>query len=104
LHILYRRILIDSSGGENTITEYIELLRNELKKRDCSLQEILISHWHPDHTEGVQHIFKNITKSPIKVSKFRLPNQSDEYDKVTKYEYVTDNHEFETEGATLKLV
>ena len=78
------------------------MLANELKKRDCTLQEILISHWHPDHTEGVQHIFKNITKTPIKVSKYTLPNKNDEYDKITKYDYVNDNHEFVTEGATLK--
>ena len=79
------------------------MLANELKKRDCTLQEILISHWHPDHTEGVQHIFKDITKTQISVSKFSLPNQNDEYDKVTKYDYVNDNHEFVTEGATLKF-
>ena len=44
--------MLDSSGGAN-INEYVDLLSKELKARDCSLQEILISHWHWDHTEGI---------------------------------------------------
>jgi hypothetical protein len=56
-----------------------------------------------DHTEGVQHIFKNITKTPIPVSKYRLANPDSEHDKLTKYNYINDNHVFETEGATLRF-
>ena len=50
-----RRILLDSSGGP-TIGQYIDLLANELKSRDCALQEILISHWHYDHSEGTRYV------------------------------------------------
>jgi metal-dependent hydrolase (beta-lactamase superfamily II) len=50
-----RRILLDSSGGP-TINQYIDLLANELKSRDCTLQEILISHWHYDHSEGTGYV------------------------------------------------
>jgi len=49
-----RRILLDSSGGSN-IDEYVNVLSSELHKQNCSLQEILISHWHWDHTEGNAH-------------------------------------------------
>jgi endoribonuclease LACTB2 len=94
--------LIDSSGGP-TIGDYIDLLSKELSKRNCSIQEILITHWHWDHTDGVQHIFKNVTKSPVRVSKFALVDQP-EYDEVTKYNYINDNHIFETEGATIKAI
>lgn len=55
--------MIDSSGDESTLPQYVKNLHEELKKQNCALQEILITHWHPDHTEGVQHIFKSITKS-----------------------------------------
>ena len=48
----------------------------------------------------MQHIFEKI--SPIRVSKYRLDDPNEEHDKVTKYNYINDNHEFETEGATLK--
>ena len=85
------------------MAEYIALLTKELKARDCSLQEILITHWHSDHTGGVQDIFKSVTKAPISVSKHRLVDQP-EHDEVTKYNYIEDSHEFKTEGATLKLV
>lgn len=100
--LLNRRILIDSSGG-STISDYVESLSNELKKQSCTLQEILITHWHPDHTEGVQPIMKSILSEPIRVSKYRLTEQP-EWDLVTKYNYIDDGFEFVTEGATLKAV
>ena len=115
--------MIDSSGGsdysneggnsdssavpcktkEEILTEYVNLLSKELDNQNCSLQEILITHWHPDHTGGVQSIFAHLTKQPIQVSKYRLADQP-EYDLLTKYNYVEDNHIFKTEGATLKTI
>ncbi len=62
-----RRILIDASGGSATLPEYIRNLANELNSRNCAIQEILITHHHWDHTEGVQQIFKEITKSKLKL-------------------------------------
>lgn len=65
-----RRILLDTSGSQTVNwSEYLNNLMSELKKRQCTLQEILISHWHPDHTEGVQHIFKTITKGNMTINK-----------------------------------
>lgn len=40
---------------------------------------------------------------PIKVSKHRLVDRP-EHDQVTQYNYIEDNHVFETEGATLKYL
>lgn len=92
--------MIDASGGIETIDKYIDVLSNELQTQNCTLQEIIVSHHHWDHSEGVQHIFKSITKTPIKVSKHRFDQP--ETDEITQYNYVNDNHVFKTEGATLK--
>ena len=94
-------------------------LHEELTKNDCALQEILITHWHPDHTEGVKHIFKSITKGKVNLKKLRIIILNDfvvgpirvskhnligdpEWDTATSYKYITDNHVIETEGATLQ--
>lgn len=108
--------MIDSSGASDyssgtdsspnttdTLNKYVDLLGKELEKQKCTLQEILITHWHPDHTGGVQTIFKKLMKQPVRVSKHRLVDQS-EFDKLTSYNYVNDQHVFETDGATLKAV
>ena len=51
--------------------------------------------------KGVQPIFKSITKTPIRVSKYKLYDEP-EHDEITKYNYIEDGHVFETEGATIK--
>lgn len=72
-------------------------------KQNCTLQEILITHWHPDHTEGVQPIIKSLKLESLNVSKHRLVDQP-EWDTVTKYNYINDGYVFMTEGATLEAV
>lgn len=113
----HRRILIDSSGpsdyspvssensavsnSEESVNKYVDALGQELTKQCCNLQEILITHWHPDHTGGVQTILKKLTQQPIRVSKHKLVDQI-EFDRVTKYNYVEDEHVFKTEGVTIR--
>lgn len=87
----------------DNVDEYVRVLANELKQSDLSLQEILITHWHPDHSEGVQPIFKSITNGPIKVSKHKLENRH-EHDVDTKYNYIKDGDLIETEGATIQTI
>jgi glyoxylase-like metal-dependent hydrolase (beta-lactamase superfamily II) len=94
--------LIDAAGLTN-IDEYVNLLSSELNKRNLGLQEILITHWHRDHTEGVQSILKTINKEPIRVSKYKLEGRL-EADLVTKYNFIGDNEEFRTDGATIRAV
>jgi ribonuclease/clavin/mitogillin len=98
--IFSRRVLIDASGSTDNIMEYVTLLKKELEKQKCALQEILITHWHPDHTEGVQPILKTIIKGDLKVSKYKL--EPTEYDTDTKYNYIDEGEIIRTEGATLK--
>jgi ribonuclease/clavin/mitogillin len=102
---LQRRILIDASGATEKIQDYVELLRKELANQKCALQEILITHWHPDHTEGVQPIIKNMLNGQAcKVSKHRMVGDQPEYDTETKYTYITEKDLIQTEGATLKPI
>ena len=44
---------------------YINNLKKELEKRNCHLQEILVTHRHVDHIAGVQDVLKNITRGKI---------------------------------------
>lgn len=95
---------VDSSSNTNEIlNKYVELLKKELEKQKCELQEILITHWHPDHTGGVQTIFKKLLKQPIRVSKHRMVEKT-EFDLITNYNYIEDMHLFKTEGATIRSV
>ena len=99
-----RRILIDTSGygGEASLNQYVDLLASELRRLNCTIKAILISHWHADHSEATQRILK--TFGEMRVSKHRLPADTDdqEYDIITKYNYIEDEHVFEADGATLR--
>lgn len=85
------------------VDEYVKLLANEMRQRNVSLQEILITHWHPDHSEGVQAIFKTLNNNAITVSKHKLDARP-EYDTETKYNYIKDGDIIQTEGATLQTI
>lgn len=106
-----KRILIDTTD-ESASKEYIKTLSSELQRFGCSIQEILITHWHHDHVGAVQSVVKQIkdesgSSLPIKVSKCRLPLDTDEHKEVDQawdYNFVQDDHVFETEGATLKAI
>ncbi|CAI8005598.1 Endoribonuclease LACTB2 [Geodia barretti] len=46
-----RRILIDA--GEPERADYLELLRSALQQAKSVVSEILVTHWHLDHTGGI---------------------------------------------------
>lgn len=60
-----RRILIDTTENIPNTIDYLNNLKKELEARECSIQEILITHWHIDHIGAVQNIFKSITQGFI---------------------------------------
>lgn len=45
------RILIDTGSGGSS--EYVAHLRKVLSRDQTSIQEILVTHWHPDHVGGI---------------------------------------------------
>lgn len=58
------RILIDTTGGEvSIINQYVNILKTIFEPKDESSQtpeppisQILLTHWHPDHTEGIEAV------------------------------------------------
>ena len=59
--LICRRILIDC--GEDGYPEYIENLSHVLADYKTGIQEIVITHWHHDHTGGIPDVCKCVTKS-----------------------------------------
>ncbi|KAL9961948.1 hypothetical protein ACROYT_G030992 [Oculina patagonica] len=96
------RILIDTgSGGSN---EYVAHLKEELSNNDSSIQEILVTHWHPDHVGGIADVLK-CTKNPghLRISKLPQEGVAEQISGHTgnSYNYLKDGDEIVTEGATL---
>ncbi len=57
-----RRILIDTGDGR---PEYIPILDRALEKAGCTIQEIVLTHGHPDHIGGVQNIHERYGKCRV---------------------------------------
>ena len=50
------RILVDTgSGGSH---EYTAHLKEVLSRNQITIQEIVLTHWHPDHVGGIADVLK----------------------------------------------
>ncbi|XP_044150328.1 endoribonuclease LACTB2 [Bufo gargarizans] len=100
-----RRILIDT--GEPAIPEYITNLKQALHESSTAIQEIIVTHWHHDHSGGITDICRDIMNgSDCSVSK--LPRNPHNEEVIgageQKYKYLKDGDLITTEGATLRVL
>jgi len=90
-----RPLLLDTGHG---IPEYVPLLERALTDRlhRDGIQEIVLSHGHPDHVGGVSGIRERF--GPLRASKMRWPERDGDLD----FDAVEEGVVFETDGATLR--
>lgn len=93
-----RRILLDTGQG---VDAYLPRLEEAMAQSGCdSLQEIVLTHAHPDHIGGVEQVRERF--GALEVKKKPWPELDGLYDfPITA---IDDGHRIETEGATLRAL
>ncbi|KAL4743735.1 beta-lactamase-like protein [Aspergillus similis] len=86
------RILVDTGQG---MPSWIRDITKVLEERDIDISHVLLTHWHGDHTGGVQDL---IAYNPALSSRI-YKNRPDEGQKD-----ILDGQIFRVEGATLRAV
>jgi len=93
-----RRILLDTGGGE---PEYMGVLERAIEEAGCEgLQEVVLSHGHPDHIGGAIAISDHF--GPLRVSKLAWPGVDENYH--LDLRLLEDGAVLRTEGATLRAL
>jgi glyoxylase-like metal-dependent hydrolase (beta-lactamase superfamily II) len=91
------RILVDTGQG---VPAYLPVLEQALERAGCRIQEIALTHGHPDHLGGVAEIQQRF--GPLRVSK--RPHAGFDRACPAKITPIDDGSRLETEGATLRAV
>ncbi|MEN8161712.1 MAG: MBL fold metallo-hydrolase, partial [Myxococcota bacterium] len=93
------RILLDPGQG---LPSYLPVLERAMAESGCrGLQEIVLTHGHPDHIGGVRSVIECF--GPMRISKFPWPENDTAYADLGM-KTLTDGAVIETEGATLRGV
>ncbi len=92
-----QRILVDTGDGRS---EYLPVLERALGELGCGIQEIVLTHGHPDHQGGVASVMGRFGSLPVS----KLPHPL--YDAPYSFETRKIGHGslIRTEGATLRAV
>jgi glyoxylase-like metal-dependent hydrolase (beta-lactamase superfamily II) len=93
-----RRILLDTGQGR---PEYVPVLERALERCGCEgIQEIVLTHAHPDHIGGVRDVIERW--GPLRVSKLRCPEEDAPWS--LALEPLHDGDRVRTPGATLRAI
>jgi glyoxylase-like metal-dependent hydrolase (beta-lactamase superfamily II) len=92
------RILLDTGDGR---PEYLPVLERALERAGgVAIQEIVLTHGHPDHMGGAASLLERF--GPLKVSKLPWPGVDERYP--VEAETLADGDVVHTRGATLRAV
>jgi len=93
-----KRLLIDPGQGEEA---YLPVLEEAIERAGCDgLQEIVLTHGHPDHIGGCNQVMQRFGKLPV--SKFPWPDVDPSHG--LQLQQLADGERVHTEGATLRGV
>ncbi|KAF1362584.1 Metallo-hydrolase/oxidoreductase [Lizonia empirigonia] len=83
-----KRLLIDTGEGKE---QWIQSIKSTLAQQNIAIDKVLLSHWHPDHVQGVPHLLKHSPDTKVHKK-----------DSDGEWLDIADGQRFETEGATLR--
>ncbi|KAL1923549.1 uncharacterized protein VTP21DRAFT_8529 [Calcarisporiella thermophila] len=91
-----KKILLDTGEGR---PEYISLLKQSLRELECSVDQVLLSHWHRDHIGGMKDV-DTLGSSSF----YKYPSVEHDRDIEVRFTPIQDGQTFKTEGVTLRAV
>jgi ribonuclease/clavin/mitogillin len=92
-----RPLLLDTGQGQPAYLPFLARALDEIRG-GSTLQEIVLTHGHPDHMGGVESIVDRF--GPLRVSKMPWEGRRESLD----FEAIGDGSEIATDGATLRAV
>ncbi len=92
-----RRILLDTGEGR---PEYLPVLARALDETGCEIQEIVLTHGHPDHIGGAPGLLERY--GSLRVSKRPWPGVDEGFP--VELRAIDEGDVLRTEGATLRAV